>query len=101
MLSTLFTISTYVFIGVCLIDFGFALRNAIRIRTNRRELLPMAVVEMFTSLSIASVNTAVLIGGAVHPGELGLEYLFPYRLCFIALFMKRRDTFAGHEIVEG
>jgi hypothetical protein len=86
MLTTLFNISTYVFIAVCLVDFGFALRNAIKIR-NKPELLPLAVVEMFTSLSIATINAAVLLSGMVHPGQLDLGVLLVYRISFISLFL--------------
>ncbi len=85
MITIIFTISTYLFIGVCLVDFGFALRNAIKLKN--QDLRPLAVVEMLVSLNVAMINTLVLVEGMMNPGEFGLVVLLVYRMSFIALFL--------------
>ena len=86
-METVFRISTYVFILVCLIDFGMALRNAIKIRKARNILLPLAIVEMLISLNVALVNVAVLGFDVRSPGDLHISILFLYRMSFITLFL--------------
>lgn len=86
-METVFRASTYVFILVCLLDFGMALRNAIKIKKARNILLPLALAEMFVSLNVASVNIAVLWLDRLSPGDLHISILFMYRMSFITLFI--------------